>query len=141
MIQSNVLPQTQMLGPGTMRHIQESGKLLYICKDYWYFLNLCLLHFIEKKNLKNMGHIFNFLFWNNINVMKSWKNNSKNSCITSLEFISCYYFIAFVSLLSHLSSWTISEQVVSIIRIFKQYFNKYFLLPEKTSQSFSFFLL
>ena len=29
-----------------------------------------------------------------------------------------------------LFSWTISEQVVSIIKISKQYFNKYFLLPE-----------
>lgn len=100
MIQSNMLPETQMLGPGTRRHIWESDKLLYICKDYWYFLNLCFI--LQKKNQKNMGHTFNILFWNNINVMKSWKNNLKNSCITSFEFISCYYFIAFISLLSHL---------------------------------------
>ena len=172
MIQSNVLPEAQMLGPGTMRHIRESDKLLYICKDYLLimkcFLNLSLLHFTEKiwdtffflffvgestnavphyhklcsqvshiwgnrrgqhirsamdkprpgKSTfvimvspllgKYKGHILNYLFWNNINIMKSWKSSSKNSCITSLEF---------VSLLSHLFSWTISEQAVSIMRI------------------------
>lgn len=86
-----------------------------------------------------MGHILNFLFWNNINIMKSWKSSSKNSCIISLEFINCYYFITFVSLFSHLFSWTISEQTVSIIRFPKSILTNISFYLKKLLNLFLFF--